>query len=804
MKLDLGKIYLGLRQNALKKAQLGGISFLAEPPEGTDFNSPDFAALHGGWFQAFIDHPQIAALLDDALYLWLVCMPEWGEDLDRTLLDRACNWCVAALQNSLGKEDAEVAAFRAFWKLLFTAVPMNQVRGEQIALFHRRGEIIGKGTEEMLERSLEQTFVPERPAYTTTLHRYRKNIRQYYQEGFIYLLGSFHFAEFYIPPKLQTRWGIHERTIPILMETAWQNIFDEDSINYVIGVPGSGKSLFLQNMMLNSSKMTFSYSQDYLMIYCDMKTYYAGAGYGGKPVVKFLQESMIRITGMSEMELSIDFIEYYLRMGRCLVLMDALDEVPKSERQHLHRTVITYFKTAHPHNKICITSRDRGFLPQGDINVLRIPSLTSQDIDAYIDRMIALKKFKKEDKARFLEQAKVLIEKHFLNSFLVLSLLVSIYKAEKELPENKIDLYKKCFEYIAKKREIEKGKDNYNWKHITPLLKDGTFIMLSTLAAPNNANIPREKIEHLLLEQYRLKYVDEATAETAVREFLEFCSARTELFVLAAEDQFKFFHRSFFEYFYARYITQQTSVADMYQMMSQFDVDSEIFELTVALVKEENESKYQELINYMFDRIDEEFHQPKPSFSAFTTLTMSMQVVDDAYYLKKYLETVTNYADLMHSRDAQKLDQKQIARRLQKIMRELPDLEDLFFQVYRKDYISFSVQKIADVGKARFSIQQKIKAPLRDMDKELIVENFTHQVIRLDPVPFYFLKCPLADAIREEVVHWGSEECKTFLSGLAAKDRKRRQASFKQFEKMPPAERKKLWKAMQEHGYLVI
>ena len=34
----------------------------------------------------------------------------------------------------------------------------------------------------------------------------------------------------------------------------------------------------------------------------------------------------------------------------------------------------------------------------------------------------------------------------------------------------------------------------------------------------------------------------------------------------------------------------------MYELMSKFDVDSEVFELTIALVKEDNEVKYQVLI----------------------------------------------------------------------------------------------------------------------------------------------------------------------------------------------------------------
>jgi len=110
----------------------------------------------------------------------------------------------------------------------------------------------------------------------------------------------------------------------------------------------------------------------------------------------------------------------------------------------------------------------------------------------------------------------------FLNNFLVLSLLVNIYKAEKELPENKIDLYKKCFEYIAKKREEEKSKTGYNWKNIYPLMKDSTFINLSILAAPNNRDVERKQIETLLLNQYKTNIEMKRKQNVRLRNFWSF------------------------------------------------------------------------------------------------------------------------------------------------------------------------------------------------------------------------------------------------------------------------------------------
>ena len=185
-------------------------------------------------------------------------------------------------------------------------------------------------------------------------------------------------------------------------------------------------------------------------------------------------------------------IQYYLNRGRCIVLLDALDEVDKEKRQELHSRVITYFRNQNPNNKVCITSRARGFFPEKGIEVFDISPLNQKQIQTYVDNLIRLGKFDKSDKDAFLQQALNLVDKGFLNSFLVLSLLINIYKAERELPENKLELYQKCFEYISNKREKEKSQEKYNWNLISTLMKDNTFMELANLCLPNNRDVNKQ------------------------------------------------------------------------------------------------------------------------------------------------------------------------------------------------------------------------------------------------------------------------------------------------------------------------
>ena len=490
--------------------------------------------------------------------------------------------------------------------------------------------------------------------YEKTKTKYYKILKEKNSDAHIYLLDKFPFEKFYVPPRLQ-RTSVERNSIHLLDMyrygyyeyglTSWNDIFEKDNIVYLVGGAGYGKSLFTKKIINNYSDLNIFQADEYIVIYGELKSFYPNGSDSAISVIDFLKES---IRNSTLMEVSNEFIEYYLNSGRCIILLDALDEVDKQKRNSLHESVVAFFKHQNPNNKICITSRDRGFIPERNVEVFKIRPLNEEQIEKYVDKIIGLKRFEKDDKEAFMNQSQILVEKGFLNSFLVLSLLINIYKAERELPENKLELYQKCFEYIANRREKDKTQKEFNWSLISPIMKNNTFIELSQMGMPNNSNIDREDIKERLLQVYKSKYDSEAETENAIDEFLKFCSERTELFIPTLEDKYKFFHRSFFEYFYSLYIFYRcNSVEEILSELYKFDIDSEVFELTVAMLKQQSEMKYQELVNLMFSNAYSEFESGDGEFQSFNILVLSMQVIDDALYKKKFLELILNNKEII-------------------------------------------------------------------------------------------------------------------------------------------------------------
>lgn len=533
----------------------------------------------------------------------------------------------------------------------------------------------------IIEKSLECKVVDPIEEYTEKKNQYIRMLKSKHKQAHIYLLDTFDIEKFYVPPVLGRKdidggilryyWDNHylRATTDKMPQSAglsedWRHIFEKENIVYIIGGAGYGKSLFLKKLINEYDKLNILDAKDYLVIYGDLKSFYINNSELPMPVLDFLKVSMEKETLLGDETISKSMIEYYLNNGRCIILLDALDEVSREKRTELHKSVINFFQNQNPNNKICITSRARGFVPDKNIEVFDIEPLNEIQIKTYVDNIIRLGKFKKADKESFLAQSMILVRKGFLNSFLVLSLLINIYKAERELPENKLELYQKCFDYIANKREKEKSQSKYDWKLISILMKDNTFAELANLCLPNNHEEHRERIKEVLIEKYKAKYVSENETELAIDQFLQFCSDRTELFVPAkGEDLFHFFHRSFFEYFYSRYIFTRTDSADsIYECWQSFDVDSEVFELTLAMYKQANEDRYQAIVEFLLDRITTNTIPDADRIRAINIFILCLQVIDDELYKKRFFDYIADNSAYIFSNTKKIHNQNILAR----------------------------------------------------------------------------------------------------------------------------------------------
>lgn len=572
------------------------------------------------------------------------------------------------------------------------------------------------------------------------------------------------------------------------------DLFADDDIIYIVGGAGYGKSLFLRRICTTPQMLKGFDEEPRLILRGDIKQLIRDDG-SRKTMMDFLQDCFREQSLRTDGDFSQGFLTDCLKAGRCLVLLDALDEVGNEHREELHSLIISFFTATYPGNKVCITSRDRGFIPRKNITCFYIQPVDEDDVTSYADRFISLGLFPKEYKDGFVAEATKLVEKQFVKGFLTLSLLLTIYREEGKLPDNKLQLYQKCFEYMANLREKEKdlirntktGKI-YDWDILDRFLSDESFMLLADRAVPNNRDISDRIIKKLLTDRYGGHFPSPLACKNAVDEFLQFCGDRTEVFVpsINSNTHYRFFHRSFFEYFYAQYIC--TSAADVQQictMLESFDVDSEIYELLVmSYWANDCEDTVEVLTEHLFHQAALCGSDPDSNdqAKAFEMLVMLLQVLDEP-------ECHARFAELLYS-VARELD-GQILRTPLRMICDTADSDHLH------DLIRGSLDSLRD--KMMQSLLQRYLQNRSVYDQYLLaLKEHTGQAVSLEDLemqkqfffPMLLLTC--SDHCEQYDRMFQRAASRSYLlgpMGLKRKDADYVQRFLKDVSELPPQDR---------------
>jgi len=492
----------------------------------------------------------------------------------------------------------------------------------------------------MLNKSLESYI-------DVDYSNYIKIIRNRYSRAHVYGIDSICLDTFYIYPKLllHTKSRVTDDSNK-KTSIEWKNMFRYSNIISVIGGPGYGKTTFVKSLIQHYAELNIYGANRLIPIYIDLKNYFDYKNNcNSYSIIEFLHDSMINDSGLSNVQLPIEGLQVELDKGNCIIFCDALDEVVKDERDQIQQKIIAFFENVNPNNKIIITSRARGFTPHTDY-IIEIQSLDYKRAKNYTDKIAIYKQynFSKSDSKAFLNQAKLLIDNGFLTSFLMLTLLVNIYKSEQELPTTKYMIYKKCVEHIVLQRERKDKKTKYNFNNFNYILKQSsTFEELAKLGFPNNRNVEEDIILENLASKYQSKYGNYASAYNSSEEFLEFCKERTDFYVRGSKElTYKYFHRSFYDFYQAkRVVTKFVRPEDLFNQISNLSKESEVFELLLEILMDVDYDRYSEFIKWMLNSIDADFTNAKSlDMSKFEIVTLLFRELSEVEFVKKYFSQI--------------------------------------------------------------------------------------------------------------------------------------------------------------------
>jgi formylglycine-generating enzyme required for sulfatase activity len=301
-------------------------------------------------------------------------------------------------------------------------------------------------------------------------------------------LHQFAIDELYIP--LRTRSVVKEEG-EMLKERVDNDVLLQEALKkqrlFIKGDPGSGKTTFLrlivytlcQGRLGESTKSWLTFSDPlplplfirvgalsrYISQYTDRPGFACPTE---KDSPQWLLHYLESLSEEFKWKLSKDDFDSELEEGRCMILLDGLDEAPSREvRVHLSRLAGNLVK-AYPKCQVVLTSRPAALADGADavpldFQTVEISLLDDRGIEDFLTRWCSILYAGASDKSeRYKEELREALEhsqiKVMAKTPVMLTALAVIHWNEKRLPEQRAELYESVLTWLFRSRAEKEGR----------------------------------------------------------------------------------------------------------------------------------------------------------------------------------------------------------------------------------------------------------------------------------------------------------------------------------------------------------
>ncbi len=343
----------------------------------------------------------------------------------------------------------------------------------------------------------------------------------------------------------------------------------------IIGNPGAGKSTFTlklcHDLATRYSERIFT-GRQITPILVILREYGAEKKVKNCSILQFIE---ITANSTYQVQPLPGTFEYLLLNGHVVVIFDGLDELlDTSYRQEISGDIES-FCNLYPSVPVLVTSRKVGYeqapLDEKRFEVYQLSEFNEKQVEDYALKWFAADtdltyEQQKQKTSTFLEESRIVSD--LRSNPLMLALMCNIYRGENYIPKNRPDVYEKCavmlFERWDKRRGINVQLPFES--HIRPAmmyLAHWIYENEELQGGVTERDLITKSTEYLCPRRFE----DSDEAESASREFIEFCRGRAWVFTdtgtkREGESLYQFTHRTFLEYFTAAHLTRINSTAD--------------------------------------------------------------------------------------------------------------------------------------------------------------------------------------------------------------------------------------------------
>ncbi len=455
--------------------------------------------------------------------------------------------------------------------------------------------------------------------------KYELDIREYYVKN------TFSFYRKREPSSLENEWL--DNAEPIMLK----DFFEGANKIVLVGGAGYGKTTTLNFIFCEYEKLFNCFA---LKIKIDLNEYAKDICENKGLLSCIMRELNNRFDKsiVSDQDIK-EVLLKHLEEGKCLIILDALDEVPTQEMRVKVKDEIGCFTEIYYLNRFIISTREVGYLKNRfDESFLHIKINNFDDgqIEQYCKKWYSLCKCGNPDVffEGFVSEAQRARCWEIIRNPIMLVLALIIFKIEANLPNTRVEFYKKCIDTFLEDREGRKRARLLSEKMKNILRDESVIPKIAFYLFKKNTEVAGFRMTYDGLRN-AIFYATEIAEDQriywneAIRQYSEYLIERSELIRETDEDTLGFAHKTFYEYFLAVYFSKKVNNEVVLKYLDLWLGDSNYDELArlviEVIIHNDDSDKTQMVIGHLLSKLDED--KGKTSANRF----LVMGVIGDLY-----------------------------------------------------------------------------------------------------------------------------------------------------------------------------